>query len=140
MLIRTMCLPSFQLSATIRSIALIGCRSIQLLPENICPTSTWKSKVESSRLKAFANWSGDSDYSPTIHKSKELGFWIVGAVKVALIIFYYFNGTDNPKNPVETRRKKCVVQNMTQLLLLRHLQSLLCTIIHKPIHVISHRH
>ena len=26
-----------------------------------------------------------------------LGFWIVGAVKVAFIIVYYFNGTDNPK-------------------------------------------
>ena len=26
-----------------------------------------------------------------------LGFWIVSAVKVALLIVYYFNGTDDPK-------------------------------------------
>ena len=35
--------------------------------------------------------------------------------------------------------KKCVVQNVTQHLFLRHLQSLLCTIIQKR-HVISHGH
>ena len=35
--------------------------------------------------------------------------------------------------------QKCVVQNVTQLLLLHPLQSLLCTIIQKP-HVIFHRH
>ena len=34
---------------------------------------------------------------------------------------------------------KCVVENVTQLLLLRHLQSLLCMIVQK-IHVISHKH
>ena len=34
---------------------------------------------------------------------------------------------------------KCVVQNLTQLLLLCHLQSMLCTIIQK-LHVISHRY
>ena len=44
------------------------------------------------------------------------------------------------KNPVEIRWKRCVVQNVTHLLLLRHLQSLLCTII-KNTHVyISPRH
>ena len=32
------------------------------------------------------------------------------------------------------------VQNVTQLFLLCHLQCVLYTIIHKPIHVISHRH
>ena len=40
---------------------------------------------------------------------------------------------------METRCKKCAVQNVTQLLPLRHLQSLLCTISQKR-HVISHRH
>ena len=43
------------------------------------------------------------------------------------------------KTQVETRWEKCVVQNVTQLLLLRHLLSWLCTIIQKR-HVISHRH
>ena len=43
------------------------------------------------------------------------------------------------QSPVETTWKKCVVQNVTQLFLRRHLQSLLCTIIHKPC-VISRRH
>ena len=33
----------------------------------------------------------------------------------------------------------CVVQNVTELFLLCHLQSLLCMTIQKP-HVISHRH
>ena len=37
------------------------------------------------------------------------------------------------KNPEETRWKTCVVQNVTQLFLLLHLQSLLGTIIHKPL-------
>ena len=40
---------------------------------------------------------------------------------------------------MEARWKKRVVQNVTQLFLLLHLQSLLCTIIDNP-HVISHRH
>ena len=39
---------------------------------------------------------------------------------------------------METQWKKCVAQNVTQLLLLRHLQSVLCTTVLKP-HVISHR-
>ena len=40
---------------------------------------------------------------------------------------------------METRWEKCVVQNVTQLLLVLHLESLLCTIVQKT-HVISHRH
>ena len=43
------------------------------------------------------------------------------------------------KNPADAGLKKCVVQNDTQLKLLRHLQNLLCTIIQKTL-VISHRH
>ena len=43
------------------------------------------------------------------------------------------------KTSMETRWKKRVVQNVAQLLFLRHLQSLLCTIVQKP-HVISNRH
>ena len=53
--------------------------------------------------------------------------------------YSYFKRHRQSKNPVETSWKKCVVQNVTQLFLLRHLQSLLCTIIQKP-HVISHIH
>ena len=55
-----------------------------------------------------------------------------GGVKAALIIVYYINGNDNPKNPVETRRRKRAVQNVTQLLLLGRLQSVLGTTVHKP--------
>ena len=61
-----------------------------------------------------------------------LGFWIVRAVKVALIIVYYFNGTDNPKTQSKLDGKS-VVQNVTQLFLFRHLQSSLCTIIQNPV-------
>ena len=53
-------------------------------------------------------------------------------VKLLLIIIYYFNGTDNPKPRQKLEGKKCLVQTVTQLLLLRHLKSLLCTIIQKP--------
>ena len=56
----------------------------------------------------------------TSHKHR-LGFGIVGALKVALIIVYYFNATDNPKTQWRLDVKKCVVQNVTQLFLL-HLQ------------------
>ena len=33
----------------------------------------------------------------TLFPSSLLGFWIISAVKVALIIVYYFNAMDNPK-------------------------------------------
>ena len=56
---------------------------------------------------------------------------IVSAVQVALIIVDYFNGADNPRTQSKTGWKRCVVHNVTQLLLPRRPHNLLCTIIHK---------
>ena len=69
------------------------------------------------------------------------GFWIVCAVKIVSSSIYLvtiINATLTADNP-KLQWKKCVVRNMTQLLLLHHLQGLLYMIIQKH-HVISHRH
>ena len=75
-------------------------------------------------------------YCMGLHVAKHLGVHF--RRNYTLIIVYYLNGSDNPKTKWKLHGKS-VFQNVTQLLLLDHRQSLLCTIIQK-LHVISHRH